>query len=162
LAGSSSDSTEVEFQIDLVPGAAPVARAPYRLAPFEIKELSEQLKELSDKGFMRPTEESVDMSGESEPEPLIRRKTSSRRVKKKATISVDDSIVPEPDIALALGKSISLTKVEEEVTARQVHATYARIISEFVPEPARRRRSDISISKTTQKLKGIQILSPAE
>ncbi|GKB38798.1 hypothetical protein Tco_0883740 [Tanacetum coccineum] len=40
---------QVEFQIDLVPGAAPVARAPYRLAPSEIKELSEQLKELSDK-----------------------------------------------------------------------------------------------------------------
>ncbi|GJX15251.1 reverse transcriptase domain-containing protein [Tanacetum coccineum] len=46
---------QVEFQIDLVPGAAPVARAPYRLAPSERKELSEQLKELSDKGFIRPS-----------------------------------------------------------------------------------------------------------
>ncbi|GJV59718.1 putative reverse transcriptase domain-containing protein [Tanacetum coccineum] len=46
---------QVEFQIDLVPGAAPVARAPYRLAPSEMKELSEQLKELSDKGFIRPS-----------------------------------------------------------------------------------------------------------
>ncbi|GJR93251.1 putative reverse transcriptase domain-containing protein [Tanacetum coccineum] len=45
---------QVEFQIDLVPGAALVARAPYRLAPSEMKELSEQLKELSDKGFIRP------------------------------------------------------------------------------------------------------------
>ncbi|GJT76952.1 putative reverse transcriptase domain-containing protein [Tanacetum coccineum] len=45
---------QVEFQIDLIPGAAPVARAPYRLAPSEMKELSEQLKELSDKGFIRP------------------------------------------------------------------------------------------------------------
>nr|GEV70064.1 exocyst complex component SEC10 [Tanacetum cinerariifolium] len=36
-----------------VPGAAPVARAPYRLAPFEIKDLSEQLKELSNKGLIR-------------------------------------------------------------------------------------------------------------
>nr|GFC37946.1 putative reverse transcriptase domain-containing protein [Tanacetum cinerariifolium] len=44
----------VEFQIDLVPGAAPVARAPYRLAPSEMKELVKQLKELSDKGFVRP------------------------------------------------------------------------------------------------------------
>ncbi|GKG09042.1 hypothetical protein Tco_0334874, partial [Tanacetum coccineum] len=44
------------FQIELIPGAAPVARAPYRLAPSEMKELSEQLelKELSDKGFIRP------------------------------------------------------------------------------------------------------------
>ncbi|GJS70929.1 putative reverse transcriptase domain-containing protein [Tanacetum coccineum] len=46
---------QVEFQIDLVPGAAPVARAPYRLAPSEIKELAEQLQELSDKGFIRPS-----------------------------------------------------------------------------------------------------------
>nr|GFA51093.1 putative reverse transcriptase domain-containing protein [Tanacetum cinerariifolium] len=37
------------------PGAAPVARAPYRLAPFGMKDLSEQLKELSDKGFIRPS-----------------------------------------------------------------------------------------------------------
>ncbi|GKG35728.1 hypothetical protein Tco_0440882, partial [Tanacetum coccineum] len=46
---------QVEFQIDLIPGAAPVARMPYQLAPFEMKELSEQLKELSDKGFIRPS-----------------------------------------------------------------------------------------------------------
>ncbi|GKF31875.1 hypothetical protein Tco_0101673 [Tanacetum coccineum] len=46
---------QVEFQIDLIPGAALVARAPYQLAPSEIKELSEQLKELSDKGFIRPS-----------------------------------------------------------------------------------------------------------
>ncbi|GKC51586.1 putative reverse transcriptase domain-containing protein [Tanacetum coccineum] len=46
---------QVEFQIDLIPGAAPVARAPYRLARFEMKELSEQLKELSNKGFIRPS-----------------------------------------------------------------------------------------------------------
>ncbi|GKA40728.1 putative nucleotidyltransferase, ribonuclease H [Tanacetum coccineum] len=46
---------QVEFQINLVPGTAPVARAPYRLAPSEMKELSEQLQELSDKGFIRPS-----------------------------------------------------------------------------------------------------------
>ncbi|GJS78503.1 putative reverse transcriptase domain-containing protein [Tanacetum coccineum] len=45
---------QVEFQIDLIPGAALVARAPYRLAPSEMKELSDQLQELSDKGFIRP------------------------------------------------------------------------------------------------------------
>ncbi|GJZ07535.1 putative reverse transcriptase domain-containing protein [Tanacetum coccineum] len=46
---------QVEFQINLIPGVAPVARAPYRLAPSEMKELSEQLQELSDKGFIRPS-----------------------------------------------------------------------------------------------------------
>ncbi|GJZ04586.1 putative reverse transcriptase domain-containing protein [Tanacetum coccineum] len=51
------------FQIDLVPGAAPVARTPYRLAPSEMKELSEQLKELSDKGFIRPSSSPCGSSG---------------------------------------------------------------------------------------------------
>nr|GEY54766.1 hypothetical protein [Tanacetum cinerariifolium] len=46
---------QVEFQIDLVPGAVPVAWAPYRLALSEMKELSDQLKELADKGFIRPS-----------------------------------------------------------------------------------------------------------
>ncbi|GJT70084.1 putative reverse transcriptase domain-containing protein, partial [Tanacetum coccineum] len=48
-------SRQVEFVIELVPGAAPVARAPYRLAPSEMKELAKQLQELSDKGFIRPS-----------------------------------------------------------------------------------------------------------
>nr|GFA28310.1 putative reverse transcriptase domain-containing protein [Tanacetum cinerariifolium] len=46
---------QVEFEIELVPGAAPVARAPYRLAPLEMKDLAKQLHELSDKGFIRPS-----------------------------------------------------------------------------------------------------------
>nr|GEU44275.1 reverse transcriptase domain-containing protein [Tanacetum cinerariifolium] len=45
---------QVEFQIDLVPGAAPVARVPYQLASSEMKELSDQLQELYNKGFIRP------------------------------------------------------------------------------------------------------------
>ncbi|GKD50038.1 putative reverse transcriptase domain-containing protein [Tanacetum coccineum] len=46
---------QVEFQIDLVPGAVPVARAPYRLVPSKLQELSTQLQELSEKGFIRPS-----------------------------------------------------------------------------------------------------------
>nr|GEU68077.1 putative reverse transcriptase domain-containing protein [Tanacetum cinerariifolium] len=46
---------QVEFETELVPGAAPVARAPYRLAPSKMKELAKQLQELSDKGFIRPS-----------------------------------------------------------------------------------------------------------
>nr|GFC73713.1 reverse transcriptase domain-containing protein [Tanacetum cinerariifolium]GFD14572.1 reverse transcriptase domain-containing protein [Tanacetum cinerariifolium] len=45
----------VEFQIDLIPGATPVARATYWLAPSAMKELSKQLQELFDKGFIRPS-----------------------------------------------------------------------------------------------------------
>ncbi|KAD2805246.1 hypothetical protein E3N88_38623 [Mikania micrantha] len=46
---------QVEFRIDLIPGAAPVAKASYRLAPSEMQELSGQLQELLDKGFIRPS-----------------------------------------------------------------------------------------------------------
>ncbi|GJT74710.1 putative reverse transcriptase domain-containing protein [Tanacetum coccineum] len=46
---------QVEFQIYLIPGVAPVARAPYRLAPLEMQELSDQLQELADKCFIRPS-----------------------------------------------------------------------------------------------------------
>ncbi|KAI3821253.1 hypothetical protein L1987_08816 [Smallanthus sonchifolius] len=46
---------QVEFRIDLVPGANPVAKAPYRLAPSEMQELASQLQELADKGFIRPS-----------------------------------------------------------------------------------------------------------
>ncbi|GJT04495.1 putative reverse transcriptase domain-containing protein [Tanacetum coccineum] len=44
---------DVEFQIDLIPDAAHVARSPYPLAPSEMEELSDQLQELSNKGFIR-------------------------------------------------------------------------------------------------------------
>ena len=46
---------QVEFRIDLVPGATPIAKTPYRLAPSEMKELMSQLQELLDKGFIRPS-----------------------------------------------------------------------------------------------------------
>ncbi|GKA04210.1 putative nucleotidyltransferase, ribonuclease H [Tanacetum coccineum] len=46
---------QVEFQIDLIPEAAPVAQTPYRLAPSEMQELSNQLQELTDRGFIRPS-----------------------------------------------------------------------------------------------------------
>nr|XP_043611686.1 uncharacterized protein LOC122583333 [Erigeron canadensis] len=48
-------SRQVEFHVDLAPGAKPVAQAPYRLAPSEMLELSNQLQELLDKGFIRPS-----------------------------------------------------------------------------------------------------------
>ncbi|KAF5772019.1 putative nucleotidyltransferase, Ribonuclease H [Helianthus annuus] len=46
---------QVEFRIDIIPGAAPIARAPYRLAPTEMKELRTQLDDLLAKGFIRPS-----------------------------------------------------------------------------------------------------------
>ncbi|GKB40227.1 hypothetical protein Tco_0885169, partial [Tanacetum coccineum] len=46
---------EIEFHIDLILGASPVVKSPYRLAPSEMLELSNQLKELQEKGFIRPS-----------------------------------------------------------------------------------------------------------
>ncbi|GKB69497.1 hypothetical protein Tco_0930909 [Tanacetum coccineum] len=50
-----------------------------------------------------------------------------------------DNIVPKPDLALELGKSISLTEAEEEAVAREVHATHARIVSG--PDPCNTLKS---------------------
>ncbi|KAI3692424.1 hypothetical protein L6452_32239 [Arctium lappa] len=46
---------QVEFHVDLTPGAAPIARAPYRLSPTEMQEMMTQLQELLEKGFIRPS-----------------------------------------------------------------------------------------------------------
>ncbi|XP_075504555.1 uncharacterized protein LOC142541993 [Primulina tabacum] len=46
---------EVEFVIDVVPGTAPISKAPYRMALTEMKELKNQLQDLLDKGFIRPS-----------------------------------------------------------------------------------------------------------
>nr|GEZ62218.1 putative reverse transcriptase domain-containing protein [Tanacetum cinerariifolium] len=46
---------QVEFQVDLIPGTTHVARTPYRLAPSEMQELSNQFQELADRGFIRPS-----------------------------------------------------------------------------------------------------------
>nr|GEW49046.1 putative reverse transcriptase domain-containing protein [Tanacetum cinerariifolium] len=55
LADRIPPTRKVKFQINLIPGVAPVARVPYRLALSEKKELSDQLQELFDKGFIRPS-----------------------------------------------------------------------------------------------------------
>nr|GEX52443.1 hypothetical protein [Tanacetum cinerariifolium] len=93
-------------------------------------------KKISDK-----SQETVDVSEESkpEPEPAKKKTSSKRRVKKKVTLSADDNIVSDdPDAALELAKSISQTKDEEAEAARKV---YARIMTEFVPESAKKKSS---------------------
>ncbi|KAJ8771140.1 hypothetical protein K2173_023465 [Erythroxylum novogranatense] len=46
---------EIEFAIDLIPGTAPISIPPYRMAPAELRELKEQLEELLEKGYVRPS-----------------------------------------------------------------------------------------------------------
>ncbi|GJZ39125.1 putative reverse transcriptase domain-containing protein [Tanacetum coccineum] len=53
--GNQARGREIEFRIELIPGAVPIAKSPYRLTLSELEELSVQLKELQDKGFIRPS-----------------------------------------------------------------------------------------------------------
>jgi hypothetical protein len=46
---------EIEFVIELVPGTAPIFKRPYRMAASQLVELKEQLQELLDKGYIRPS-----------------------------------------------------------------------------------------------------------
>ncbi|GJW29753.1 hypothetical protein Tco_0046628 [Tanacetum coccineum] len=72
---------------------------------------------------------------------------------------IADNIIPNPDVALELGKSISLAEPEEEEAAKQVHATHARIVTEFIPESAKKKTGSKSLKP---KLKGVQSLTPAK
>ncbi|MFS8027127.1 putative nucleotidyltransferase, Ribonuclease H [Helianthus anomalus] len=66
---------QVEFRIDIIPGAAPIARAPYRLAPTEMKELRTQLDDFLAKGFIRPSS-----SPWGAPILLVKKKDGSMRL----------------------------------------------------------------------------------
>ena len=66
---------QIEFRIDLIPGATPIAKAPYRLASTEMKELKNQVQELLDKGFIRPS-----MSSWGAPILFVKKKDGSMRM----------------------------------------------------------------------------------
>ncbi|KAA0054678.1 gag protease polyprotein [Cucumis melo var. makuwa] len=66
---------EVEFAIELEPGTVPISRAPYRMAPAELKELKVQLQELLDKGFIRPS-----VSPWGAPVLFVKKKNGSMRL----------------------------------------------------------------------------------
>ncbi|GKE12417.1 hypothetical protein Tco_1415968 [Tanacetum coccineum] len=108
-----------------------------------------------------------------------RKRTSSRRVvKKKVTIYVAETNIPNPDVALELVKFVSLTEAVEEEAARHVHATHAWIVTESKPGPAKKKTGSRStkgiviqdtlsapkpIPATSKlKLKGVQSLTLKE
>ncbi|GJW90364.1 hypothetical protein Tco_0167917, partial [Tanacetum coccineum] len=120
----------------------------------------------------------VDVSKESNSEPARKTTASRRVVKKKVIISAADNIIPDPDVTLELGKSISLTEAAEEEAITQVHATHARIVTKFEPEPAKKKTGSRSTrgvviqdtpsapkpkpAASKLKLKGVQSLTPEE
>ncbi|GKA31048.1 hypothetical protein Tco_0717353, partial [Tanacetum coccineum] len=66
---------EVEFTIELIPGAQPISKAPYRMAPVELKELKDQLQELLERGFIRPS-----VSSWGAPVLFVKKKDGSMRL----------------------------------------------------------------------------------
>nr|GEY85702.1 hypothetical protein [Tanacetum cinerariifolium] len=96
------------------------------------------------------SQETINVSEEFEPKPKPAKKNTSskRRVKKKVTLSADDNIISDdPYAALKLPKSISQTELEEAEATRKVHATHARIVTESIPESAKKKSSS-RISKS--------------
>ncbi|GJY05548.1 hypothetical protein Tco_0371488 [Tanacetum coccineum] len=82
----------------------------------------------------------VRIESEPETEPAKKKNASRRVVKKKVTLSTDDNIISDDhDAALELAKSISQTEAEEAEAARKVYATHARIMTESVPEYAKKK-----------------------
>nr|GFC11643.1 putative reverse transcriptase domain-containing protein [Tanacetum cinerariifolium] len=66
---------EVEFSIELIPGAEPISKAPYRMAPIELKELKDQLQELLERGFIR-----LSVSPWDAPVLFVKKKNGSMRL----------------------------------------------------------------------------------
>nr|GEY31507.1 hypothetical protein [Tanacetum cinerariifolium] len=100
-------------------------------------------KGLKGKKTIEESRETVDVSEESEPElePAKKKTANTRVVKKKVTLSADDIISDDPDVALELAKSINQTEAEEAEAARKVHATHARIVTESVSKSAKQKSS---------------------
>ncbi|GJV50701.1 hypothetical protein Tco_1446442 [Tanacetum coccineum] len=114
-----------------------------------IKYSTSQIPPKKSRGKISQGKKTTDTTKESDAEPASQQTASRRMVKKKVTITAADNIIPDPDVALELGKSISLTKAEETEAARQVHATHARIVTEPIPESAKKKTSSRMVPDET-------------
>nr|GFB75215.1 putative reverse transcriptase domain-containing protein [Tanacetum cinerariifolium] len=72
---------EVEFNIERIPGAEPISKTPYRMAPIELKELKDQLQELLERGFIRPS-----VSPWGAPVLFVKKKDGSMRLSEGITM----------------------------------------------------------------------------
>nr|GEW77497.1 hypothetical protein [Tanacetum cinerariifolium] len=121
------------------------------------------LAAIINKGLSGKTASNDKLQSEPKSEPVKKKTSSKRRVKKKVTLSADDNIISNDlDTALELGKSISQTEAEEVEAAKQVHVIHARIVIEYVPEPTKRRKSGKVPFDPPKKLKGVPSLTLEE
>ncbi|GJW47095.1 hypothetical protein Tco_0078741 [Tanacetum coccineum] len=86
--------------------------------------------------------------------PFLKEKKGVRFREKESRSLLHDNIVPKPDLALELDKSISLTEAEEEAVVREVHATHSRIVSGPDPEPMQEDQTGSNSGKLHVSLAG--------
>nr|GEX53869.1 hypothetical protein [Tanacetum cinerariifolium] len=122
---------QVEFKIELVLGAAPVARAPYRLAPSKMKELAKKLQELSDKGFIRPSS-----SPWGAPVLFVKKKDGSFRM------CIDYRELNK----LTIKNRYPLPKIDDLFDQLQGLSVYSKIDLQFGYHQLRVREKDIRIT----------------
>src|SRR5919202_4415189 len=127
---------EVEYKIELVPGATPVAKAPYRLAPSEIREVMTQIQDLLDRGFIRPSS-----SPWGAPVLFVKKKDGSRRMcidyreLNKKTVKNKYPLPRIDDLFDQLQGASFLSKIDLRSGYHQV-----RVADEDVPKTAFRTR----------------------
>nr|GEV99275.1 reverse transcriptase domain-containing protein [Tanacetum cinerariifolium] len=121
----------IEFGIDQVPGAAPVARAPYRLAPSELKELSDQLRELLEKGFVRPSS-----SPWGAPVLFVKKKDEARA--RTNTVEDADSSCHEAAYAMTWGT------VKKKMTDKYCLKELASMCTKFLADETKKVNKYIS------------------
>ncbi|KAJ9567039.1 hypothetical protein OSB04_003005 [Centaurea solstitialis] len=151
---------QVEFRIDLVPGASPIAKTPYRLAPAEMKEMMSQLQELLDKGFIRPS-----ASPWGAPVLFVKKKDGSFRmcidyrelnkvtIKNKYPLPRIDDLFDQLQGASYFSK-IDLRSGYHQLKSEEEHATHLREILELL----RKERLYAKFSKCKFWLRQLQFL----
>ncbi|KAJ9557277.1 hypothetical protein OSB04_011891 [Centaurea solstitialis] len=151
---------QVEFRIDLVPGASPIAKTPYRLAPAEMKEMMSQLQELLDKGFIRPS-----ASPWGAPVLFVKKKDGSfwmcidYRELNKVTIKNKYPLPRIDDLFDQLQGASYFSKIDlrsgyHQLKSEEEHATHLREILELL----RKERLYAKFSKCEFWLRQVQFL----
>nr|GEW35818.1 reverse transcriptase [Tanacetum cinerariifolium] len=117
---------EVQFNIELIPGSEPISKAPYRMAPIDLKELKDHLQELLERGFIRPS-----VSPWGAPVLFVKKKDGSMRLcidyreLNKITIC---HIVSAEGIMMDPAKVEAITKWPRPTSVTEEHEDHLRTV----------------------------------